>query len=105
MNAKVKQGEQLTQAKKGKLVSFNFGPAKGHRGDAPLKSTELNEIYLAPVDAENLRYTVMHKDLKKIFKSGTMKIGDVVSTGWMGLELRLLDYLPKAREEYEVFRL
>jgi hypothetical protein len=33
-----------------------------------------------------------------------MKIGEVVSTGWMGLEFRLLDYMPKASEEYDVIK-
>ncbi len=105
MNANVKQVEQITQPKKDRLVSFNLGPAKVHLGPTPTAPTGLNEVYLTPLDSDRVRYTLVHKDLNKFFKTGTMKIGDVVPTGWMGLELRLLDYLPKAKEEYEVMKM
>jgi len=111
MNANVKQVEQLTQSKKNKLASFNFGPAKVHLGEVPHRSILFeNEIYLTPVDSEKIRYTIFNKNTKKTKNAGAVKtkstgfikIGQVVSTGWMGLELRILDYLPRAREEYEV---
>lgn len=102
MNANVKQVEQITQAKKDKTAVFNLGPAKVYLGETPKGETKENEVYLTPVDKEKLRYTIFYKDAKNPKRSGFIKIGDVVSTGWMGLELRLLDYLPKAQEEYEV---
>lgn len=104
MNANVKQVEQITQPKKDRTASFNFGPARVNLGSVPAERPLTNEIFLTPVDDEKVTYTVFHKDTAKPFKQGQMKIGEVVSTGWMGLELRLLDYLPKASDEYEVIR-
>lgn len=102
MNANVKQVEQITQSKKNKLVSFNLGPAKVHLGDVPPMPPPANEIYLNPLDKERVQYTIIYKDEKRGRKTGQLKIGEVVATGWMGLELRLLDYLPLAEEIYEV---
>lgn len=102
MNANVKQIEQITQPKKNKLVSFNLGPAKVHLGEVPASLLHENEIYLTPVDSQTVKYTILNKDSKKPKRTGNLKIGEVVSTGWMGLELRLLDYLPQAAEVYEV---
>lgn len=102
MNANVKQVEQITQPKKDKTAVFNLGPAKVYLGETPQSETKENEVYLTPIDADKLRYTIFYKDVKSPKRSGFIKIGDVVSTGWMGLELRLLDYLPRAQEEYEV---
>lgn len=104
MNDRVKQVEQITQNKKGKTASFNLGPAKVHLGEVPNPIVPANEIYLTPLNDNEIRYTIMHKSSHKPFKTGKMKIGDVLSTGWMGLEFRLLDYIPLAKEEYEVIR-
>ena len=104
MNANVKQVEQITQAKKDRNANFNLGPAKVILGALPAEVVPANEIYITPIDNQFVQYTVMHNESKKPFKTGKMKIGDVVSTGWMGLEFRLLDYLPKATEEYEVIK-
>lgn len=104
MNAVVKQVEQITQAKKDRLASYNLGPAKIHLGSIPEKREPQNEAYLTPINDDKVQYTIFHKDLAKPYKTGQMKIGDVVETGWMGLELRLLDYLPRAIEDYEVIR-
>jgi len=104
MNERVKQVEQITQTKKGKTATFNLGPAKIHLGEVPEQVMPANEIYLTPLNEAEMRYTVMHKSSHTPFKTGKIKIGDVVATGWMGLEFRLLDYLPLAKEEYEVIR-
>ena len=102
MNERVKQVEQITQTRKGKLTSFNLGPAKIHVGEVPALMTAENEIYLTPLNADKVQYTIRNKDSKKPTRSGTLEIGQLVQTGWMGLELRLLDYIPSAVEEYEV---
>lgn len=104
MNANVKQVESITQLRKGKTAQFNFGPAQVFLGEVQRKDLEKNEIYLTPFDENTLKYTIFHKNDAKPFKKGNLKIGDVVATGWMGLELRLLDYLPQATEEWDVVR-
>ena len=102
MNSNVKQVEQITQPKKNKLISFNFGPAKVHLGEVPTPEPTENEVYLTPVDNHSIKYSIFYKDTKRNKRTGNLKIGEIVSTGWMGLELRLLDYLPLASEVYEV---
>lgn len=104
MNANVKQVETITQTRKDKRAEFNFGPAQVHLGAVERKDESKNEIYLTPKDNDQLTYTIFHKNNPKPFKTGLIKIGDVVATGWMGLELRLLDYLPQATEEWDVVR-
>lgn len=104
-NANVQQVEQITQGKKNKLASLSLGPAKVHVGEVPAKLSFAhleNEIYLTPIDSEKIKYTVLNKDNMKPTRSGIIKIGQMVETGWMGLELRILDYIPQANEEYEV---
>lgn len=103
-NENVQQVEQITQPKKGKIASFNLGPAKVHLGDIPEHRQPANEIYLTPFDDDTLQYAVMHKDSLKPYKSGKVRIGDNIKTGWMGLEFKLLDYIPRATEEYDVVR-
>ncbi len=102
MNANVKQTQQITQTKKNKEVVFNLGPAKVILGEVNESQVHGNEIYATPISAEKIKYTIFHRDQKTPFKTGEAQIGDVVQTGWMGLEFRLLDYLPLAEEVYDV---
>jgi hypothetical protein len=104
MNDRVKQVEQITQAKKDKIATFNLGPAKVHLGARPEGSHPANEIFVKPHNSDELFYTIMHKDSAKPYKTGKIKIGDVIETGWMGLEFRLLDYMPRAVESYDVVK-
>ncbi|OFZ29787.1 MAG: cytochrome c biogenesis protein [Bdellovibrionales bacterium RIFCSPHIGHO2_01_FULL_40_29] len=104
MNSNVKQVETITQVRKNKTNQFNFGPAQVFLGEVDRKTLGKNEIYLTPKNDESLTYSIFRKDQAKVFKTGTLKIGDVVDTGWMGMELRLLDYIPRATEEWDVTR-
>lgn len=65
------------------------------------KDRSTNEIYFNAKNETELSYELYRKEEMKSFKSGTVKIGDMITTGWMGLELRLLDYLPQATEEWD----
>ncbi len=104
MNANVKQLQQITQTKKGKEAVFNLGPAQVILGAPQPVSVLGNKIYIEPIDNENVKYSIFHREQLQVFKTGTMKIGDVVNTGWMGLEFRLLDYMPNAVEVYDIVR-
>lgn len=105
MNANVKQVEWVTQMRKGKTAEYNMGPAQIYLGDLTHKKSDKNEISLEPVDDTTLRYVIFRKNETTPFKSGQVKIGDKIETGWMGLEFRLLDYLPRAIEEFDVVAL
>ncbi|AZZ36517.1 cytochrome c biogenesis protein [Bdellovibrio sp. qaytius] len=104
-NANVTQVETLTQPSKTKTADVNFGPLKvvlGHDvKENGRKDRSTNEIYFNPKNETELSYELYRKEEMKTFKSGTIKIGDMIATGWMGLELRLLDYLPQATEEWD----
>ncbi len=106
MNANVKQIEILTQSTSTKATEINLGPLKVYLGhdykSLGRKKPEMNEIYLNKLDSENASYAYFDKNEKKPYQSGSVKIGQVVPTHWMGLELRLLDYLESAREEWDV---
>ncbi len=102
MNANVKQVQQMTQQKKDRSTTFNLGPAQVILGAPKAEGVSGNQIYIEPIDSEKVKYSIFHKDQLKVFKTGHMKIGDVVNTGWMALEFRLLDYLQTATEEYDV---
>ncbi len=104
MNANVKQLQQITQSKKDKEVIFNLGPAQVILGAPRPEKISGNQIYVEPVDSEKVKFSIFHKDQLGAFKTGTMKIGDVISTGWMGLEFRLLDYIQNAVEVYDIVK-
>jgi len=105
-NANVKQVEVLTQPSKNKLSDVNLGPLKLYLGHDAVKEgrklVDVNEVYFNSIDSDYIRYDLFKKSELKPFKSGQIKIGDVIETGWMGLQLRLLDYLPRAVEEWDV---
>lgn len=102
MNANVKQVQQITQQKKNREAVFNMGPAQVILGAPKIDAVVGNQIYLEPLDQDHVKYSIFHSAQVKPFKAGKMKIGDVVNTGWMGLEFRLLDYLSSAVEEYDI---
>ena len=104
-NANVQQIETLTQPSKTKIADVSFGPLKvilGHSiKDNGRKDRSTNEIYFNVKNDSELFYELYRKEEMKPFKTGVMKIGDMIATGWMGLEVRVLDYLPQATEEWD----
>ena len=106
MNANVKQVEILTQPAMTKSAEINLGPLKVYLGHDSIKNgrkkPEMNEIYLNKIDDQNIAYAYFDKNEKKPYLAGRAQIGQVVPTHWMGLELRLLDYIQSAREEWEI---
>ncbi len=64
-----------------------------------------NEIALIPTKTRDVfRYKIFDK-AGKVVKSGTVPVGGVLETGWMGLTLRVIQAYPKARVEYTYTRL
>lgn len=105
-NANVKQVESLTQVGKNKPVSQQVGPLlmhyeyTGHYHNR--KNKEKNEIYFEKKADGKIAYFAYDKNEDKAYLKGEMKIGDVLTTHWMGLQIRLLDYMDKAKEVYDV---
>ncbi|MES3039429.1 MAG: cytochrome c biogenesis protein ResB [Bdellovibrionota bacterium] len=100
-NPNVNVVEWLVQRNPQTTASHDFGPASIHLGTLPVIGRNRNEMYLQP-DGEKLKYAVFNTRDKKPLKTGTAKEGDLIATGWMNLEMRVLRYLPKAEETWEV---
>lgn len=57
-----------------------------------------NAIVIRPLDDQRVEYNIHSARLPAI-KKGVVSAGDVIETGWMGLQFRLLKYMPRAKEE------
>jgi hypothetical protein len=102
-NANVNLTQWLTRTASVPYESFDLGPAKiilASRGSGYQHSGG-NEIVLTPDGAEKLKFDVYTKSKGGRTKSGVIRVADVVDTGWMGLQLRLLKYLPHAEQKIE----
>lgn len=64
--------------------------------------TQGNEMAFRAIDNETLQYQILAEKNKKFFKTGTMKVGDVVETGWMDIRVRLINFYPRARQEIQI---
>lgn len=106
MNANVKQVESLTQQNKNKISETTLGLLNLYLGYnyqvLGRKNPHTNEAYFNAIDEENLELALFEKDDKKPYKTAKIKIGSVIQTPWMGLEIRLLDYILKARQDWDV---
>lgn len=109
-NSRVNVSEWLVQAKKSKGVQHDFGPARIWLGPDQGPSVPLkNEIYLDPVTLDKkqkqseaeFKYTIYSVREGNVSK-GRVRVGEVLQTGWMDLELKILQYLPIA-EDYTDF--
>lgn len=95
--------EWLVQRKPGTPAVQNFGPATLHLGtEVPAEGRGVNEIFLNVTDDGKVRYAVFHKDQKKVFLTGVVPEGGVFEPGWMGSKVRVLRYLPKAKDDWEI---
>lgn len=100
-NANVSVVEWLVQRRPDRPATHDFGPAKIHLGPPPPHGMGANEIYLTP-DGDKIRWVMFRKDSDKPAGQGVTQEAGLIQTGWMGLELRILRYLPNAREEWEL---
>ncbi len=104
-NPNVKQVETLIQPSKNKSAEVNLGPLKIYFAhvvkDKGRKDYAKNEIYLNTDSGKNVKYSFYKINESLPFKTGQLQIGDVIDTGWMGLELRLLDFQQQVKEVTE----
>lgn len=109
-NANVNMTEWIIGTGKMRDAVKDLGPAKivltnGHyRSDG-----SENAIVLTPSgDGQSMKYeiysrrdpaSVIAPGTKAAARTGTVKPGDVIETPWMGMVMRILNYLPLAKEE------
>lgn len=96
----------LLQSKKDQPVSNKFGLAELTVGPVPKEliphGRGENELFLTPLpDGKKLSYMLFYKDPTRKPLKGVLQEGDTFQTNWMGLQFRLLRYLPKAEEQFD----
>ncbi|MCS6838299.1 MAG: cytochrome c biogenesis protein ResB [Bdellovibrionaceae bacterium] len=93
----VQVSDWLIQTTTNRMATYDLGPLRVHFGDEFIPTYfDKNEIYLQAQE-EGIKYVLYRsKDNKTL--EGHLRVGEAVQTGWMGLELRILQYFPKAEE-------
>ncbi|KHD90016.1 MAG: hypothetical protein OM95_00365 [Bdellovibrio sp. ArHS] len=104
-NPNVSQVDWLVQRNVFEKVEAQVGPVLMTLGGLWDRNKAINEIRFTISEKGALSYALYAKDSATPFKQGLAKEGDLVETGWMGLQLRILRYLPKAVQKYELTRL
>lgn len=98
-NPNVNMTEWMLQPSKTAAETKDLGPAQVLLvANFPRDFGGRNAIVIRPYDKDKIEYqihTARHSGIKK----GTAAAGDIVETGWMGLQFRLLKYMPRAKEE------
>ena len=105
-NDRVQVTEWLLRAHSSlRVASFDFGPAQVHWGKDQGPSFPVrNEIYIFESGNQKmpLGYVIYSAAEKHPVKKGVFRPGQAVDTGWMGLQLEVVQYLPQAEEVYDL---
>jgi hypothetical protein len=97
--------EWLLQPRKGKPAHHDFGPARMILGpdngpSVPLK----NEIYLEPELASDssvsFLYTIYGVREGSV-KKGRIRLGESLATGWMDIQIKVMQYFPQGEESLD----
>ncbi|GIL17818.1 MAG: hypothetical protein BroJett040_15690 [Oligoflexia bacterium] len=102
-NDRVNQTEWLFQRNPHEPALLSMGAAEMSFGEISKikeKSRGKNEIIFEPLNDQKIKYLVLSKDEKKAPLMGQIAEGEGFQTPWMGLELKLISYLPKAIEKW-----
>jgi hypothetical protein len=70
--------------------------------DFPKTGSGRNELFLSPIvngQDQKIHYLISYKDSGRKPQAGYVQEGQSVQTGWMGIELKILRFLPQALEE------
>lgn len=83
--------------------SIDLGPAKVTlAAGAYTPAPDVNEIVLTRVpQSEKIRYAIHSRRSPGKPKTGEIEVGSVVDTGWMGLQFRVLRFLPQAESKVD----
>lgn len=96
-NAHVNVLEWVVQEGK-ESANFNFGPAQLVLTKNPKEKLPAgNALVIIPhSDKQKFNYIIVTASKGGVTKRGIAKAGDVIETGWMGLEFKALQYFPHA---------
>ena len=93
---RAKISESIYKEKKKPYTKNAVGLAHVVLGDHSYKPKEKNEIILIPKDKKTIIYKLVRGF--KIRKSGTIRKGHKIDTGWMDLQFQLLDFYPSEKK-------
>ncbi len=99
-NANVNMTEWLSQKAPGNDAIRDLGPAQVVLAGVnnPFSPAGRNTVLLRP-KGDEISYEIHTARDPKNVRRGVAKAGDTIETGWMGLVLRLLKYVPSSKEE------
>ena len=81
-------------------VEKNLGPAKVVLAGGDYKNTDgTNALVLRPKGGDVMDYEIHTARTPGVVKKGVVRAGEKVETGWMGLVLRVLKYMPRAENK------
>lgn len=98
-NERVNMSRWLNKPAQKPFESINLGPARVTLATGEYVPQSENEIVLKPIQGEDKLAYEIHSRRSDTVQRGEVTGGDMVETGWMGLQLRVLRYMPEAREE------
>lgn len=104
-NQNVSEIDWMVQRNVFEKVEKQIGPVLVTMGGLWDRTLEVNEIRFNLNEKGDLNYALYRKEQSKPEKQGTVKEGDFIETGWMNLQMRILRYLPKAVQKYDIKRL
>lgn len=79
------------------FLSKKLGPAHIVFKTGAYKSKQKHELVLTPYFGKTLRYSLISD--QRVREKGQIRVGSSIQTGWMDLELKILQYY-RARKEY-----
>lgn len=100
-NGRVTFSDWLVQRTVFEKVDTQAGPLLMTMGGLWERDPAVNEIRLVP-RTEGVEYAFYRKGEKKPYRQGFAKEGSNITTEWMGLEFRLLQYFPKSSVRWDI---
>ncbi len=79
-------------------VVKNLGPAQVYFSTKEIDHLTGNAIVLIPAGVDRLKYRIHRAKQPQKVDKGFAKPGDVIETGWMGINLRIVNFYPHAKE-------
>ncbi len=102
-NANVNVTDWLIKTGTEPYAEYQLGPARVlmTEGSGSIGPIDDNAVVFRTDGTDKFKYEIYTKSKKGLTQTGTAQAGDVVETGWMGLQLRVLKFLPKAEKKVE----
>jgi hypothetical protein len=105
-NANVNMTQWLKRDYKNPSDVLDLGPARVIAQEVPYVYTTGNAVVLQAIpNSDSFNYSVYTQSKGGLTKKGKATTGDVIDLGWMGLQMRVLKYMPQAREDIKFTKL